>query len=86
VIISCEGEASISRTATEAKKIVDAVSGARRNAGNYTAVFDKHIEFYRETNLLATIRWQSNVFLTDQGQFRDNSGELNILYHKLFMQ
>ena len=75
-----------SKTGDEAKIIINAVSGARRDVGRYTCSFSDHLEFYRGTNLLATVRWQGDLFLTDEAQFRDNSGELNRLYHKLFMQ
>ena len=79
-------EEMISKTGDEAKKIINAVSGARRDAGRYKCMYSDHLEFYGGTNLLATVRWQGDLFLTGDGQFRDNSGELNRLYHNLFMQ
>jgi hypothetical protein len=82
VIISRERENSISNTGDEAKKIINAVSCARRDGKNHNCIFDGHLEFYGGTNLLATVRWAGHWFLTDEGQFSDNSGVLSALYHK----
>ena len=76
----------ISISGDKTKGIVNAVSLARKDAGHYTSNFGRKIEFYTGTNLVATVRWQGRLFLTDEGQFSDNSGVLSALYHKLFMQ
>ncbi len=78
--------APISTSVDKAKEIVNAVSLARRDAGNYAAIFGKKIDFYKGSNLLASVRWQDRLFLTDEGQFSDNSGVLKGLYHELFMR
>ena len=76
----------ISISGDKAKEIANAVSLSRRDAGNYTSMFGRKIEFYKGSNLLASVRWQGRLFLTDEGQFSDNSGMLNSLYHELFMK
>ncbi len=75
----------ISINGDKAKEIAKAVSFARRDAGHYSSDFGRQIEFYKGTNLLASVRWQNRSFLADEGQFSDNSGVLSDLYHKLIM-
>ena len=82
VIVLHAGSDPTSMTGEEARKIVKAVSSARWDTHAYSCTFNSHIEFCKGTNSLATISWCGRLFLTDAGQFSDNSGALKELYNK----
>ena len=46
-------------------------------------MFDWDIQFYKQTELLATIRFQSGHFLFGETEFLDDTGVLETLYRDI---
>ena len=44
------------------------------------STWDWELQFYATTKCLAAIRFQGGVFLAENGEFADQSGELGKLY------
>jgi hypothetical protein len=86
VIVLQQGNNPVFVNGEDTQKIIVAVSSARRDAGAYSCAFTRKIEFCKGTNSLATVGWCGHLILADEGQFSDNSGVLNTLYHELFMR
>jgi hypothetical protein len=66
-------------TGNEVPRIVRAVSVAIRSKGRFRAQFDRTMEFYDGTNLLATIWTQQAIFKAADGDYADKSGTLRAL-------
>ena len=70
---------NITITGGEVPRIVNAISNARGAKGRLRAQFDRTMEFYHETNLLATIWTQQGIFKAADGDYADKSGTLRAL-------
>jgi len=73
---------SISVTGSEARRIVRAVSSARKLPPNATSSVEFRTEFYRGTNLLGAVVGCGRGFGVDGIGYDDNSGALQALYER----
>jgi hypothetical protein len=64
-------------------KIVAAVSSAKRNQAETDSEWDWEMQFFRATNYLATVDFQGRMFLAENGEYEDQTGELDRLYTEL---
>jgi hypothetical protein len=78
-----EPKVSLAVSGERVKKIVKAVSRAKRLQLGTNSMWDWQLRFYAGTNFLAAIRFQADVFLAENGEFADESGELEKLYGEL---
>jgi hypothetical protein len=63
----------------EAKRVVDAISAAKRDTASYANIWGVKIRFQKGTNVLAEIKSSGNLFLVSGKQYRDDTGALRDL-------
>ena len=71
-------------TGTEVRRLVQAVSSARRDRNNYPAIFSTTIEFYRGTNFLSHIQFQDRLFWAGREQYSEGTGFLRDLNQRFW--
>jgi hypothetical protein len=70
---------SISISGPRVGQIVRAVSSATRNQAETNSEWDWEIQFFKGTNRLAVVNFQGSMFLAENGEYHDGSGELKKL-------
>jgi hypothetical protein len=81
-LINSEGEPRVSLTLSgeRAKQVVRAISAAKRLQMGTNSSWDWELRFHAGNKSIATIRFQGKVFLAENGEFEDETGELQKLY------
>ena len=79
-----DGPRRMALTGTEVRRLVQAVSSARRDRNNYPAIFSTTIEFYRGTNFLSHIQFQDRLFWAGREQYSDGTGFLRVLTQRFW--
>jgi hypothetical protein len=80
--IRSEGDPKIGLTLSgkRAKQVVRAISSAKRLQVGTDSIWDWQLLFYTGTKTVAEVRFQGDVFLAENGEFMDETGELEKLY------
>ena len=76
----------ISVTGDEAKKVVRAVSSARKLPPETSTSAEVRTEFYRGTNFLGAVLGCRSLFGGKDGSYEDESGVFEALYEKYWEQ